>query len=349
MRVLVIDNYDSFTYNLVQYLGELGAELDVVRNDRATVAELVERRPDRLVISPGPCTPAEAGISIEAARAFAEAGIPTLGVCLGHQSLVEAFGGRTIRGEPIHGKDAEVEHDGTGVLRGLESPLTGRPIPLPGRRSGPAGRARAERLARRCRDGRSPPRAARRGRPVPPRVGAHAAAARTCSATSSRVPNDVLTRAIDAVCFGHAPDRRPRLGGARRDHERAGRRGPDRRLPDRAADEGRDRRRAGRPGADDARASPTARRRRPRRPGGHGGDGRRAVDLQHLDRRRAGRRGRRVRGGQARQPLEHQPQRLGRPARGARRDDRSRARPGGALHRRDRVRLHVRAARTTPR
>jgi anthranilate synthase/aminodeoxychorismate synthase-like glutamine amidotransferase len=123
MRVLVIDNYDSFTYNLVQYLGELGAELDVVRNDRATVVELLERRPDRLVISPGPCTPAEAGVSVGAARAFPEAGIPTLGVCLGHQSMVEAFGGHTIRGEPVHGKDAEVEHDGKGILSGIDSPL----------------------------------------------------------------------------------------------------------------------------------------------------------------------------------------------------------------------------------
>jgi anthranilate synthase/aminodeoxychorismate synthase-like glutamine amidotransferase len=123
MRVLVIDNYDSFTYNLVQYLGELGAEVDVVRNDRATVAELLERRPDRLVISPGPCTPAEAGISIEASRAFPEAGVPTLGVCLGHQAMVEAFGGRTIRGEPVHGKDAEVEHDGKGLFAGAPNPL----------------------------------------------------------------------------------------------------------------------------------------------------------------------------------------------------------------------------------
>ena len=123
MKALVIDNYDSFTYNLVQYLGELGAEPEVVRNDKATVAELLGRQPDRLVISPGPCTPGEAGVSIEAARAFPKAGIPTLGVCLGHQSLVEAFGGRTIRGDPIHGKDAEVEHDGKGVLRGLDSPL----------------------------------------------------------------------------------------------------------------------------------------------------------------------------------------------------------------------------------
>jgi anthranilate synthase/aminodeoxychorismate synthase-like glutamine amidotransferase len=123
VKVLVIDNYDSFTYNLVQYLGELGAEVDVVRNDKATVAELLERKPDRVVISPGPCTPADAGISIEASRAFPEAGIPTLGVCLGHQAMVEAFGGRTIRGEPVHGKDAEVEHDGQGLFDGAPNPM----------------------------------------------------------------------------------------------------------------------------------------------------------------------------------------------------------------------------------
>jgi|SRR5215212_9945866 len=123
MKVLVIDNYDSFTYNLVQYLGELGAEPAVVRNDRATVPELVSGHPDRVVISPGPCTPSEAGISVEAARAFPEAGIPLLGVCLGHQSMIETFGGRTVRGAPVHGKDAEVEHDGKGLFAGLESPL----------------------------------------------------------------------------------------------------------------------------------------------------------------------------------------------------------------------------------
>jgi anthranilate synthase/aminodeoxychorismate synthase-like glutamine amidotransferase len=123
MRALVIDNYDSFAYNLVQYLGELGAEVEVIRNDRATVEELLDRRPDRLVVSPGPCTPAEAGISVEAVRAFAEAGVPVLGVCLGHQSLVEAFGGRTIRGEPIHGKEAEIDHDGKAIYAGLPSPL----------------------------------------------------------------------------------------------------------------------------------------------------------------------------------------------------------------------------------
>jgi anthranilate synthase/aminodeoxychorismate synthase-like glutamine amidotransferase len=123
MRVLVIDNYDSFTYNLVQYLGELGAEVEVVRNDKATVAELLARKPDRLVVSPGPCTPAEAGISGEAIKAFGEAGTPVLGVCLGHQAMVEAFGGRVVQGEPIHGKDAEVTHDGKSIYAGLPSPM----------------------------------------------------------------------------------------------------------------------------------------------------------------------------------------------------------------------------------
>ena len=123
MRVLVIDHYDSFTYNLVQYLGELGAEVGVVRNDKAEVGELLERGADRLVVSPGPCTPSEAGISGAAIRAVGESGTPVLGVCLGHQAMVEAFGGRVVVGEPIHGKDAEVEHDGRAVYKGLPSPL----------------------------------------------------------------------------------------------------------------------------------------------------------------------------------------------------------------------------------
>jgi anthranilate synthase/aminodeoxychorismate synthase-like glutamine amidotransferase len=123
MRVLVIDNYDSFTYNLVQYLGELGAEPEVVRNDHTTVDELIARSPDRLVISPGPCRPVDAGVSIEAARRFAEEAIPVLGVCLGHQALAEAFGGRVLVGEPVHGKVAEVRHDGRSIFRGLENPL----------------------------------------------------------------------------------------------------------------------------------------------------------------------------------------------------------------------------------
>jgi anthranilate synthase/aminodeoxychorismate synthase-like glutamine amidotransferase len=123
-KVLMVDNYDSFTYNLVQYLGELGAEIEVVRNDVATVDELLERSPDRVVVSPGPCTPADAGISIEAMRRFPEAGVRTLGVCLGHQSLAEAFGGTVLRHEPIHGKTTSIEHDGEGIYRGLSGALT---------------------------------------------------------------------------------------------------------------------------------------------------------------------------------------------------------------------------------
>ena len=123
-RVLVVDNYDSFTYNLVQYLGELGAEVEAVRNDAARVDELLEREWDRVVVSPGPCTPNEAGISVEAMRRFPEAGVPTLGVCLGHQSLAQAFGGKVVRHVPVHGKTTEIEHDGTGLFEGLPNPLT---------------------------------------------------------------------------------------------------------------------------------------------------------------------------------------------------------------------------------
>jgi len=120
----MVDNYDSFTYNLVQFLGELGAELEVVRNDRATVDELLGRGFHRVVVSPGPCTPDEAGISLEAMRRFPESGVPALGVCLGHQSLAQAFGGRVIRHVPVHGKTTTIEHDGRTIFRGLESPLT---------------------------------------------------------------------------------------------------------------------------------------------------------------------------------------------------------------------------------
>jgi anthranilate synthase/aminodeoxychorismate synthase-like glutamine amidotransferase len=124
VRVLVVDNYDSFAYNLVQYLGELGAEVETVRNDHATVADLLIRGYERVVVSPGPCTPNEAGISVEVTRRFPEAGVPTLGVCLGHQSMAQAFGGRVVRGEPVHGKTATVEHDGRTIFTGLTSPLT---------------------------------------------------------------------------------------------------------------------------------------------------------------------------------------------------------------------------------
>jgi anthranilate synthase/aminodeoxychorismate synthase-like glutamine amidotransferase len=122
--VFVLDNYDSFTYNLVQYLGELGAEVEVRRNDQVTVDEVEAMRPERVVISPGPCTPQEAGISIELVRRMAGK-VPVLGVCLGHQSIGAAFGGRVVRAPNLmHGKTSVVEHDGRTIFRGLKSPMT---------------------------------------------------------------------------------------------------------------------------------------------------------------------------------------------------------------------------------
>jgi anthranilate synthase/aminodeoxychorismate synthase-like glutamine amidotransferase len=126
MRVLVIDNYDSFTYNLVQYLGELQTpahEIEVVRNDHSSVEDLLVRGYDRVIVSPGPCTPNEAGISLEAVTRFPQAHIPTLGVCLGHQALVQAWGGTIIRHEPVHGKTSTIEHDGRTIFAGLPQNL----------------------------------------------------------------------------------------------------------------------------------------------------------------------------------------------------------------------------------
>jgi anthranilate synthase/aminodeoxychorismate synthase-like glutamine amidotransferase len=121
--VFVLDNYDSFTYNLVQYLGELGAQVEVRRNDQVTVGEVEAMRPERIVLSPGPCTPQEAGVSIELIRHFAGK-IPLLGVCLGHQAIGAAFGGKVVRARTImHGKTSRVQHDGMTIFRGLESPM----------------------------------------------------------------------------------------------------------------------------------------------------------------------------------------------------------------------------------
>lgn len=121
--LLIIDNYDSFTYNLVQYLGELGAEVQVYRNDKISIEEIERLAPERLVVSPGPCTPKEAGISVEALRLFAGR-IPVLGVCLGHQSLAYAFGGEIIRADRLmHGKTSMVHHDGKTIFQKLPNPF----------------------------------------------------------------------------------------------------------------------------------------------------------------------------------------------------------------------------------
>ena len=123
-RVVLIDNYDSFTYNLVQYLGELGAEVLVHRNDAIDVAGVAALEPTHLVVSPGPKTPDEAGISVDAIRELAGR-VPILGVCLGHQAIGRAFGGEVVRGrEPVHGKTSELHHDGASVFAGLPSPIT---------------------------------------------------------------------------------------------------------------------------------------------------------------------------------------------------------------------------------
>jgi anthranilate synthase/aminodeoxychorismate synthase-like glutamine amidotransferase len=122
--ILVIDNYDSFTYNLVQYLGELGAELAVVRNDELDVAGLSALRPERVIISPGPCSPAEAGVSVAAIREFAGK-LPILGVCLGHQAIGAAFGGEIVKAQRLmHGKTSQISHDGQTIFAGLSNPFT---------------------------------------------------------------------------------------------------------------------------------------------------------------------------------------------------------------------------------
>ncbi len=121
--LLLIDNYDSFTYNLVQYLGELGAEIEVFRNDQIAIDGIAERNPSQIVISPGPCTPKEAGISVAAIKRFAGK-IPILGVCLGHQSIGEAFGGDVVRADRLmHGKTSMIRHDGKTIFKGLPNPF----------------------------------------------------------------------------------------------------------------------------------------------------------------------------------------------------------------------------------
>ncbi len=122
--ILVVDNYDSFVYNLVQYLGELGQDIVVYRNDRITVPKVMELKPEAIVVSPGPCTPDEAGVSMDIVKKVGGK-IPMLGVCLGHQSIIQALGGRVVRGEyPVHGKTSQIYHDGKTIYKGVENPFT---------------------------------------------------------------------------------------------------------------------------------------------------------------------------------------------------------------------------------
>jgi anthranilate synthase component 2 len=128
--ILMIDNYDSFTYNIVQYLGELGADVKVVRNDEITIADIEQMAPERIVISPGPCTPNEAGISMSVIAHFAGK-IPLLGVCLGHQSIGQVFGGKVVRARQVmHGKTSPIYHANKGVFTALNNPLTANALPL---------------------------------------------------------------------------------------------------------------------------------------------------------------------------------------------------------------------------
>ncbi len=168
--LLMIDNYDSFTYNLVQYLGELGADVHVYRNDALTLDQIAAWEPAQIVISPGPCTPNEAGISVPLIRRFAGA-VPILGVCLGHQAIGQAFGGQIVRAQRVmHGKLSPVTHDGRGVFTGLPSPFNAtRYHSLAIERTTLPRVPRGHGDRRRRRDhGRAPSRAAGRGRAVPP-------------------------------------------------------------------------------------------------------------------------------------------------------------------------------------
>ena len=174
-RVFMIDNYDSFTYNLVQFLGELGADITVKRNDQVTVAEIEAAEPTHLVVSPGPCTPNEAGISMEAIAHFGAARLPVLGVCLGHQAIGQVYGGVVRRaGAPVHGKTDQIHHGGAGVFAGLPDPFTATRYhslvvdeALPGCLALTAWNEAGIVM------GREPPRAAGARRAVPPRERAH--------------------------------------------------------------------------------------------------------------------------------------------------------------------------------
>ena len=187
-RVLVIDNYDSFVYNLVQYLGELGAEPVVHRHDAVSLDEMRALEPDRVLVSPGPGRPEDAGLSNDAIRDFGERGVPVLGVCLGHQCIGQLYGGRIERAERVmHGKTSEVRHRGAGVFAGLPDPLTATRYHslIVARDSVPDCLEVTAETADGIGHGPAPPRPPDPGRAVPPRVDPHRRAATSSCATSS--------------------------------------------------------------------------------------------------------------------------------------------------------------------
>ena len=213
--VLLIDNYDSFTFNLAQYLGELGAEVSVRRNDQITLDEIAALAPSRIVISPGPGRPEDAGVSIAAIQRFG-ASLPILGVCLGHQAMGAAFGGNVVRAPRLmHGKSSTIEHDGKGVFAGLTAPFpAARYHSLVVSEDGwPAVLEVAARTKRRRShgDGAAPPRVADARRAVPPGVDPDRAKAAGCCATSWSCDVDVPGTAREAATAG-----RPERGRSRR-------------------------------------------------------------------------------------------------------------------------------------
>ena len=201
--VFVLDNYDSFTYNLVQYLGELGAQPKVRRNNQVTLDEIASLAPSHIVISPGPGRPEDAGVTVDVIRRFGPT-TPLLGVCLGHQAIGMAYGGSVVRAPaPLHGKTSSIEHDGRGVFAGLGMPFVGRSVPLAGRlgrRASGGARDIRPHAARRDHHGSAASRIPRARRSVSPRVGAD----RRRPAAAAKLPESASRCRAPFSCGGRA-------------------------------------------------------------------------------------------------------------------------------------------------
>ena len=195
--ILLLDNYDSFTYNLAQFLGQLGEKLEVHRNDQITLDQIAAKKPQRIVISPGPGTPEDSGICVDVIRRFAGE-IPILGVCLGHQAIGYAFGGKVIRApEIMHGKTSRIHHDNKTIFKELAAGFRRHALPFADRRGKIAARRSGNlRENRRHHHGPAPPQDARRGRAVPSRIGAH----RCGDAASEEFSRAVIHELQSSVC-----------------------------------------------------------------------------------------------------------------------------------------------------